>query len=205
MRAEDETRHDPEVAAAAAAARPEQIGVVVLVCDEDLAVGGDDLHRDEIVGCEPPGPRGEPEAAAECMAADADGRARARGNREPVRGETVVDVPEPGARPDDGVTARDRDAGQLREVDDHAAGHCRVAAVAVAARAGDDVHAGLRRPLDRGGDIGGVERLHDRERMDAVVEAVEDQPRALVPGRAAREDRPAHGGRERLEPRVGGR
>ena len=204
MRAEDESRHDPEVAAAAAAAGPEQIRVVALVGDEDLPSAVTICTETRLSDASPQArdasPKPPPSAwppmptlghvpAGIASPWRRDRRRRSRAGH-PARRR---------------LTARDGDARQLRQVDDDAAGHGRVAAVAVAARAGDDVHARLRRPLDGGGDIGGVERPNDRERMDVVVEAVEDQPRALVPRCAAREDRPAHSGPERLQPRVGGR
>ena len=108
MRAEGEARDDPEVAAAATAAGPVEVAVVLRVGDEDLPVGGDDLDGDEVVGGEPPGARGEPEAAAERVAADPDAGAGAGGDREPVRAERVVDVAEPRSRADDACFATTR-------------------------------------------------------------------------------------------------
>ena len=174
------------------------------VRDDHLPVRGDDLHREHVVGREAPRARREPEAAAERMPADADARARPRGDREPVRREAVVDVPEAGAGADQRAPLRDRDALQPLEVDDDAVRDGRVAAVAVPAGARDDVHAGLRRPADDGGDVGRVERLHDRERLDGVVEAVVLETGERVAGAAAREDRAADRCRKRLEARVGG-
>ena len=45
-------RHDPEVAAAAAD-RPEEVGMLALARDHRLAVSGDDVGRDQVVQGEP--------------------------------------------------------------------------------------------------------------------------------------------------------
>jgi hypothetical protein len=90
------------------------------VGDQQLPVGGDDLRRDKVVGGEAPGARREPETAAEHMAADPNARARSGRNREPVRAEPVVDVPEPRRGTDDRVPRDDAHGGEVREVHDHA-------------------------------------------------------------------------------------
>ena len=90
------------------------------------------------------------------------------------------------------------------KVDDDAVRDRRVAAVAVAARARDDVDAGLRRPADGGRDIRRIERLDDRERLDCVEGAVVLEPGEPVAGAAACQDGTTNGGGERLEARVGG-
>jgi succinate dehydrogenase/fumarate reductase flavoprotein subunit len=101
-----------------------------------------------------------------------------------------------------GMPLRDGDALEPLQVDDHAVRDGRVAAVAVPARARDDVHARLRRPAHNGRHIGRIERTCDRERAHRVVEAVEDQPGAVVRRRRARDHRAAHGGCQRPESRV---
>ena len=120
-----------------------------------------------------------------------------------MRAERVVDVAEPRGRADDGLFRDDAHARELREVDDDA-GRRRVAAVAVPARLGDDVDAGLARPLHDLADVLRVERLHDRERVDAVVEAVEDEAGGVVRRLAGREHRAADDLVERLDPRIDG-
>ena len=52
VQAELELGDDPEVAAAAAQ-RPEQVGVLVVARPGDPAVGGDDLRGDEVVDAQP--------------------------------------------------------------------------------------------------------------------------------------------------------
>ncbi len=202
MRAERETCDDPEVAPAATAARPVEVGMVLRVGDDHLPVRGDDLQREHVVGREPPRTRREAESAAQRMAADTDARARACGDRKPARSETVVDVPEARAGSHEPVPLRDRDALQPLEVDHDAVRDRRVAAVAVPARPRDDVDAGLRRPADDGCDVGRVERLDDREGLDGVVDAVVLEPCELVAGPTPREDGAADRGGERLDARI---
>ena len=69
----------------------------------------------------------------------------------------------------------DADRPEPGEIDDDPARHRRVAAVAVAARLRDDVHAVRARPVHRCGDVLCVERLDDGERLDRRVVAVEDR------------------------------
>ena len=135
------------------------------------------------------------------MAADPDARAGACRDREPVCGERVVDVPEPCARADDGLSGRDVHGCELREIDDDA-GSRRVAAVAVPAGPGDDVHAARARPANDLAHVGCVERLCDREWVDAVVEAVEDEAGLLVSRRRGCDHRSSQRLGQCTDPRI---
>src|SRR5919106_1535607 len=100
MRAEDEPRHDAEVAAAAAAAGPVEVGVLARVAHERLT--GRRHHRglDEVVARQPELARGEADAAAECETGDADGWTRSGRNCHAALPELVVDVDQPCPRTD---------------------------------------------------------------------------------------------------------
>ena len=63
--------HDAEVAAAAAQC-PEQLGLVLGVDADQLALGGDELERRDGVGLQPVLAREPPHAATERVAGDAD-------------------------------------------------------------------------------------------------------------------------------------
>ena len=65
-----ELRHHAEVASSAADG-PEQVGVVVRVDGEDLAIGGDDLGADQVVDGQPVAPNEVADAAAGRDPADA--------------------------------------------------------------------------------------------------------------------------------------
>ena len=85
-------RGDDAEVAAAAAQRPEQLGIVVRVRADQLAVGGHQLDRGDAVGLQAVA-AGEPaHAAAERVAGDADGRRRAVQRDEAVRGGGVDDL-----------------------------------------------------------------------------------------------------------------
>ena len=88
-----------------------------------------------------------------------------------------------------------------REIDDDA-GSRRVAAVAVPAGPGDDVHAARARPANDLADVGRVERLCDREWVDAVVEAVEDEAGVLVSRRPGRDHRSSQRPGQCADPRI---
>ena len=91
VEAELERGDDAEVAAAAAQ-RPEQLGVVVGVGADELAVGGDELDRGQAVGLQAVA-AGEPaHAAAERVAGDADVGRGAVQRDQAVRGGGVDDV-----------------------------------------------------------------------------------------------------------------
>jgi hypothetical protein len=84
MEAHLERGRDAEVAAAAAQ-RPEEVGVLVGARGDDRAVGRDDLGPEQAVGREAMLAREPPHTAAERVAGDADGRRRAGEGREAAR------------------------------------------------------------------------------------------------------------------------
>ena len=95
-----EAGDDAEVAAAAAAAGPVEVGVLAGVGGDRLPVGGHDRERPDVVGGGAERPPGQPHPAAQREPADADRRARAAGDGEAARGERRVHVDEPVAGAD---------------------------------------------------------------------------------------------------------
>ena len=189
VRAELEPRHDREVPAAAAQ-RPEQVGMLVGARAHLLAVGEDDVGRAQRVDREAV-PAHEPaEAAAEGEPADAGVRDLPCRDREPVhlRGRvelreqrTAADAHErPGGIDVDGV---ERAQVEAQRAVAHGAPGDRVAAAAD--RAG---HAGGARRAHRGGDVVRVGRLRDGGRA-AVDRAVPAGAGAVVAGVARLDDR----------------
>ena len=87
-------RRDHAEVGARAADRPEQVGVLVAAGGADLAVGGDDLDREQVVDRPAEAARQIAEAAAERQARDADLREEAQRRGEAVALRGVVDVPE---------------------------------------------------------------------------------------------------------------
>jgi hypothetical protein len=79
-------RGDDAEVAAAAAQRPEQRGVVLGVDAAELAVGGDDLDRQDAVGGQAVLAREPADAATEAVADDADVGRRAGERREALLG-----------------------------------------------------------------------------------------------------------------------
>ncbi len=124
---------DPEVAAATAY-RPEQVGVLVRRGAPNLAVGGDDLHRFEVVDAQP-GLAGQPaHPAAEGEPTDAGVADHASRDREAVRLGRRVEVDEQRAATDAGAFAYrvDPDGVQPAQVDhqpvvNHAGAGCAAA------------------------------------------------------------------------------
>ena len=108
VRAELERGDDAEVAAAAAQ-RPEQVGVLVGAGVHLRAVGQHHVGADQAVDREPEAARQVAEAAAEREPADAGGRDDPRRRRAAVLGGGLVDLPPGAAAPDaDACRARDR-------------------------------------------------------------------------------------------------
>jgi hypothetical protein len=100
-----------------------------------------------------------------------------------------VDVDQAGAGADDRRLPRgvDPDPAHSAEVDDDAARR-RVAAVAVAARARDDVDPVLARPADGPLDVRDRLAEDDRVRVHAVEASVDEEPRLRVGGAPGRDD-----------------
>src|SRR5690606_25711250 len=116
-------RGDDAEVAAAAPDRPEQIRVLVGARAAHLAVGGDDLHRKQVVGGEAITPADPAEAAAEREPGDAGRRDDAARHDQPVRLRGAIDVGPGGARlhPHTAAGGIDLDAPLGREIDHHAA------------------------------------------------------------------------------------
>ena len=84
VHAEGEGGGDPEVPAATAAQRPEEIGMLLLAGAQRPAIGVDQLDGDEVVAGEPVLAREKADAAAEGQAGDADARTGPGRDRDPV-------------------------------------------------------------------------------------------------------------------------
>jgi hypothetical protein len=117
--------------------------------------------------------------AAESESGDADRRARAGRDRQAVRRKRSVDVDEEGARADDHAGLGNLHAVQPRDVEDDSGGG-RVAAVAVPARARDDVDSVAARPADRVHDVADGLAENDRLRPDRVEPGAVEQTRLVV-------------------------
>ena len=175
-----EARHDPEVAAAPAAQRPEQVRVVARVDAAQPPVGRDHHEPRDVVGRQPERPRGEAVAAAEREPAEADGRARAAGHRAAVAGERVHDLDHVRARADARAAAAavDGDRPQPPQVDDDAFVERRVAGVGMPAGARRHADVVAVGPAQHRLHVAAVARDDDRVRPRAVEARVVDPRRA---------------------------
>src|SRR5260221_5788842 len=144
---ETETCDDPEVATATAATGPEQVRVPMRIAVQQPSVSGQDPKRLEVVGGRAQPPRDEPDATAEREPPDPNRCAGAGRDGSALRCQRGVDVDQAGTGTDDSRPALGADSAQPRQVD-HNAGACRVAGIAMTARAGHDRNAGLLRPAD---------------------------------------------------------
>ena len=194
MRAELERRDDAEVAAAAAQ-RPEQVGVLRLVCRDDAAVGQHDVGRQQVVDRQPVLAGEVADAAAERQAADAGRRDEPARHGQPEGMRGVIDVaPHAAAVDAHGAFGRiDADAFHRRQVDDQAivAGTEPAAVVAAAANGGQQI-VGAR--IVHGGDhVRHVDASHD-ERRPLVDHPVVDHASGLVRLVAGLDDGAAHAG-----------
>ena len=157
-----EGRHDAEVAAAAAD-RPEQVGVVLLAGDVEGAVAGDHVRGQQVVEREAEPPREVADAAAEGQPADAGGRddAARRGQPEGVRRGVQV-APRRAARDPGRVRQRvDPHTTHGGQVDDHAVVAGAEARDAVATTADRDGQVVVGGEAHRGHHVAGVGRLDD--------------------------------------------
>ena len=139
MEREPERADDAEVPAAAPQ-RPEQVGVIVGRCPNDVALGGDHLGLHEVVDGEPVLAHQPADAAAQAEAADAGVAHDAARGGQTVGLCLVVDVAPQGATLDEGgaLDGIDRDGAHRREVDDDAVvAHCGAGHVVASASYGD--------------------------------------------------------------------
>ena len=149
--------HDAEVAAAAAQ-RPEQLGMLVGGRADLVAAGGDELDGEDVVAgeavlaLEPAG------AAAEREARDAGARHAAADGREPVRlgGGVELAPGQAGAGAHDAALGVDGDLAEAADVDDDAVVDERQPGDGVAAGADGDAEVAQARVVQRGGDVVGL-------------------------------------------------
>ena len=199
MEQELERGDDAEVAAAAAQ-RPEQVGLGVARDDVARAVGGDDGRAAQVVDRHAVAARQPAEAAAEREAGDAGGRVDAERRRQAVRLRLAIEVGEQRAGADARGAARRVDADRVhrRQVEQQAALGDRVAGDVVAAAANAEQHALLGGEADAGADVVLVAAARDQGRT-AVDGAVPDLARVVVARVAGSEDAAADPARERLD------
>ena len=165
VQAEREPGDDAEVAAAAAE-RPEQVGVLVAVGGADLAVRGDDLDLLEVVDRPAEAARQVAEAAAEGQAGDADLGDEAEHGRQPVLLRRPVDVLEQAPRPDvrELGVGIDRDVAHAGHVERQAALGDRGSGDVVAAALDAEQQPVVAREPHRRGDVVRRGRLEDERR-----------------------------------------
>ena len=172
--AELELRDDPEVAAAAAHA-PEEVGVLVRARLHELALGRDEVDRDELVDREPVLAHDPADPAAERQPGDAGVRDDPGRHREPERLRLPVELAEQDAR----LHARgallgiDAHALHRREVDHQRVVGDRKARERVPAAAHGDRQAARAPELHRGDHVRDAGAASDQRRMP-VDRAVPD-------------------------------
>jgi hypothetical protein len=188
VHAELERGDDAEVAAAAAQ-RPEQVGVVCLAGGEHVAVGGDERGGEQVVGRQAVLAREPADPAAERQTRHARGgdHAARDAEGEGLRGE--VDVGPQGAALDHRRPCRriDADGAHAGEVDDDAVVAGRMAGDVVAAAADGDLKPLVAGEANRRGDVGHALDASDHGRA-AVDRAVPDAAGGLVAGIAGGDD-----------------
>ena len=188
MRLEQEARHDAEVAAAAAQ-RPEEVGVLALAGRDEAAIGQDDVGLEQVVDRQAVLAREVPGAAAEGEARDAGGRDDAEGHGQAERVGGVVDVARRAAGIDPHGAARRIDAHALhqREVDHQAVVAAAEARAIVAAAPDGDEQALVAAEVHRGDDVGDVHAARDQARP-LVDHAVVQRTGGVVVGVAWTDD-----------------
>ena len=177
VEAELQPRGDAEVPAAAAD-RPEEVGVVLGVDVQELAVGGHDLGREQVVDGHAVLAHEEADAAAQRDPADADRAGVAEPGREAVLAgrRRVLARGQAGLGPGGAPLGVDLERAQGGEVEDDAALGDAVAREAVAAAADGELRPGVAGEGDDAGDVGGVGDADDHGR--AAVDRAEEDRRA---------------------------
>ena len=180
VQAELEPGRDAEVPAAAAN-RPEQVRLTLLVDLAHLPVGRDDLRSEQAVDGEPMEAAEEADASAERDPADPDGRGVAEAGGEAVLadGVRVLAGRQPGLGPGGARLGVDLDSPHVAEVDHDAVLDQAVTRGAVASAADGQRRARVTRERDDPRDLGGIARPDDRRRPD-VDSAGEDEPGGVV-------------------------
>ena len=174
---------DAEVAATAAD-RPEEIGIHLGAGFQQLSVGGDDVHRRELIAGQPEAARQAPESTAQRQATGARMGDRAgRGDEAEGQGlaiEIAEERPAPGACQS---TRRIHAYGaHRRQVDHEAVVTARLSRQAVGASAHGDEQVVRTRKANGPHDVGGSSAAGD-ERRAFVKNGVEDLARVVVTGR----------------------
>ena len=137
--------------AAATAERPEEVGMVLRVRNDDASIGGDELDREEVVDGQPVRPAEEPGTTAEGDAADTDRAGVTEPDDEPVLARCGRDGACRGtpADPGDALVDVDVDAVEMAEVEDETVLDGAVGREAVAAAPDGELEPG--RPGERNG------------------------------------------------------
>ena len=160
-----EARHDAEVAAAAAD-RPEQVGLVRLVDVDDAPVGRHDFGSEHMVDRQPVLAHEVAGAAAEREPPDPDGRGVAEADRKAVcrgRGRDVARGEAAGGANDTPIRV-DLEGGELAQVEHDASLSGAVARIAVTSRPHCELDAGLARQGDDVTHLARVGGTDDRRR-----------------------------------------
>ena len=157
--------HHPEVAATAAQ-RPEQVGVLVLAGHQELAVGGHDIGRDQVVARQPVAAGQVADAAAQGEPTDAGRGDDPAGGGQPEGVGRGVEVPPGGAafgscRPGRRVDAH---LPHARQVDDHTVVAGAEAGHAVPATSHGEVELVLAGEVHRGDHVTRVRAPHHGRR-----------------------------------------
>ena len=173
-------RRHAEVSAAAANG-PEQVGLLVLARAQDLAFGGDELDRDEIVEREAILAHQPAQPAAEGEPGDARAGNHAARDRQAVQLRLAIELAPGDAalRPHRSVLGIDVNALHRRQVDHHPAIDGRASGHVVAAAANRHLEAKLAREIDGIDHVGHAAASGD-QRRPLVDQSVVDLPRVLV-------------------------
>src|SRR6185437_6286758 len=180
VRAQRERRRHAEVAATAAFAGPEQVGVLRSVAGPHRAVGGDDLQRFDRVAGEAELAGQHSDAAAEREPGQADRWARAAGNGQAVGGEVLVQVDQVEAGADRDRAVPDPEVADLADIDDKPAVEARPARVAVPTRSDAEAKLKLHDEGQAGAHVGGVAAVRDARGVQEVKARIEKLVRERI-------------------------
>jgi hypothetical protein len=185
-----EARGDAEVAAAAAD-RPEQVGMVLAVDRHALAIRGHDLGREQVVDGQPELADEVADPATERDPADPDGSRVAEPDDKPVLTDRLGHLRrgEAGLGPCRPSLDIDLEALHVREVEDDPALRHAVTGIAVPTASNRELEPGLAGEPHDVLDIVGIGHLDDHRRS-AVDRARDDGPGAVVVVVAGRDHAP---------------
>jgi hypothetical protein len=187
MKTKLELGDDSEVAPAAAQT-PEELRVLCLARLDQLAVGGDQVDRAELVDRQPVLPMQPTDTAAERQSGDARVADEPTGRREPKRLGLAVELAPERTRLHPRLVRVwiDPDALHRPQVDDDAVVADRVTGIAVPSAANGDRQAGIVREPDSCDHVRDASATRD-QRGEPINRPVPD-PAAVVVGRVARHD-----------------